>query len=217
MPPVLMWLAALYAHATVDLKEMESTAQVRSSYTFLQKQECLPLTSMCFINVWVEHCWITCITHLYMQTLMSVNGAQITAMWMPPVLMWLVALYAHATVDLKEMESTAQVCRKFLHTLAKGENVLTLMFYLCLFAQQYCIAYVCIHLYMQTLMSVSLTQTTAMWMPPVLMWLVALYAHATVDLKEMESTAWVRSSCIFFAKGENVPHLHWHLDCYNYG
>jgi len=33
---------------------------------------------------------------------------------MPPVLIRLVALYAHATVDLKEMESTAQVRRKFL-------------------------------------------------------------------------------------------------------
>ena len=44
-------------------------------------------------------------------------------------------------------------------------------------------------------MSVSLTQTTAMWMPPVLMVLVALCAHATADLKAMVSTAQVRSPC----------------------
>jgi len=52
-------------------------------------------------------------------------------------------------------------------------------------------------------MSANWTHTTAMWMPPVLMWSVALIAHATLDLKEMESTAQVRTSVAFLSKGEN--------------
>jgi len=41
------------------------------------------------------------------------------------------------------------------------------------------------------------------------MLLVALYAHATADLKEMESTAQVRSSIdnYILAMGGDVPHI----------
>ena len=42
MPHVLMQLVALYAHATMDLMEMESTAQVRSSCVLLQKKGMFP-------------------------------------------------------------------------------------------------------------------------------------------------------------------------------